>query len=110
MPTDIVILMTTVPVKADALVLARTLVDEQLAACVNILPTMTSVYRWKGVVEQDEEQQLIIKTTITRIQALQARLAELHPYEVPESLVLSVNSGSDNYLKWLRESTTITGL
>ena len=110
MPTDIVILMTTVPVKADALALARTLVDEQLAACVNILPTMTSVYRWKGVVEQDEEQQLIIKTTITRIQALQSRLAELHPYEVPESLVLSVNSGSDNYLKWLQESTTITGL
>tara|TARA_B100001123_G_scaffold403547_1_gene492127 strand:- start:794 stop:1126 length:333 start_codon:yes stop_codon:yes gene_type:complete len=110
MPTDIVILMTTVPVKADALALARTLVDEKLAACVNVLPTMTSVYRWKGAVEQDEEQQLIIKTTVTCIQALQLRLAELHSYEMPESLVISVNSGADNYLRWVRESTTITVL
>ncbi len=110
MPTDIVLLMTTVPVKTDALALARTLVDDKLAACVNVLPIMTSFYRWKGVVEQEEEQQLIIKTTVTRIKALQSRLAELHPYEVPESLVLSVNSGADNYLRWLRESTTITVL
>ena len=110
MPTEIVLLMTTGPVKADALALARTLVDEKLAACVNVLPIMTSVYRWKGVVEQDEEQQLIIKTTVTRIQALQSRLAELHLYEVPESLVFSVDSGADNYLRWLRESTAITVL
>jgi periplasmic divalent cation tolerance protein len=98
------IVLTTLGADADAGRLARTLVDEQLAACVNVLPPMSSVYRWKGKVEEDREQQLVIKTAAHRIPALEARLRELHPYEVPEFLVLRVDEGSDAYLAWLLDS------
>lgn len=101
---DAVIVLTTIGADADAAVLARTLVQERLAACVNILPPMTSVYRWKGQIEQDREQQLLIKTTAGRVAALETRLRALHSYEVPEFLVIRVTGGSDAYLHWLRES------
>jgi len=102
--SDAVIVLTTIGADADAAALARTLVEERLAACINVLPPMTSVYRWKGQVEQEREQQLLIKTTGGRVAALEARLRELHPYEVPEFLVVRVIGGSDAYLAWLRES------
>ena len=102
--SSIAIILTTLGADADAAALARTLVDERLAACVNALPPMTSTYRWKGAVEQDREQQLVIKTTADRVPALQARLRQLHPYELPEFLVLDA-TGSDAYLGWVREST-----
>ena len=86
-------------------VFARTLVEERLAACVNVLPPMTSIYRWKGVIEQDSEQQLVIKTSAARLTALEARVRELHPYDLPEFLVLSASGGSAGYLDWVREST-----
>ena len=95
-----VVVLTTLGADADAAALARTLVDERLAACVNVLPVMLSVYRWKGAVEQDREQQLVIKTAPDRLSALEARVRELHPYELPEFLVLSA-SGSRAYLDWL---------
>ena len=79
----IAIVLTTIGADADAAALARTLVEERLAACVNVLPPMTSFYRWKGAIEEDREQQLVIKTTPTRTVALEARLRELHPYELP---------------------------
>jgi periplasmic divalent cation tolerance protein len=97
------IVLTTLGADADATSIARTLIDERLAACVNILPVMTSVYRWQGKVEQDREQQVVIKTATDRVAALQARLRELHPYELPEFLVLDA-SGSDAYLAWVGES------
>jgi periplasmic divalent cation tolerance protein len=97
------IVLTTVGADADAAAIARTLIDERLAACVNILPAMTSVYRWQGKVEQDREQQLVIKTASDRVAALQARLRQLHPYELPEFLVLDA-TGSDAYLAWVGES------
>ena len=84
--------------------LARRLVEEHLAACVNVLPPMDSIYRWEGKVEEASERQLIIKTTVTRVEALKRRLSDLHPYDVPELLVLSVSDGSDAYLRWLSES------
>ena len=84
-----VIVLTTLAAEADAAALARTLVEERLAACVNVLPEMTSVYRWKGDIEQDRERQLVIKTSGETIEALRARLRELHPYELPEFLVLN---------------------
>lgn len=102
--TSPVIVLTTLGAQADAAAFARVLVDERLAACVNVLPPMTSVYRWKGVVEEDREQQLVIKTTSDRVAALEARFHELHPYEVPEFLVLAVSEGSPAYLEWLGES------
>lgn len=97
------IVLTTIGADADAASIAKTLVDERLAACVNILPPMTSVYRWQGNVEQDREQQMVIKTTSDRVEALHARLRQLHPYELPEFLVLAA-SGSDAYQAWVGES------
>jgi periplasmic divalent cation tolerance protein len=104
-PGEFVIVLTTVETEADAGRLARTLVEERLAACVNILAAMTSVYRWQGRIQQEHEHQLVMKTQSARIPALQARLRELHPYDVPELLVVPVMSGSEEYLGWVRENT-----
>jgi periplasmic divalent cation tolerance protein len=97
-----VIILTTLGADADAASLARVLVEERLAACVNVLPPMTSFYRWKGVVEEDREQQLVIKTTEDQVATIKVRFQELHPYELPEFVVLSA-SASDEYLTWMRE-------
>jgi periplasmic divalent cation tolerance protein len=104
MSASVSLVLTTLGADADAVALARTLVEERLAACVNVLPPMTSVYRWKGTVEQDREQQIVIKTTADRLTALEARLRALHPYEVPEFLVIPVAGGSAAYLQWVGES------
>ena len=101
-----VIVLTTVGLGFDAAQLARTLVDEQLAACVNVLPPMQSVYRWQGQVHVDDERQLVIKTSASRIEALERRVRALHPYDVPEWLVLDVAGGSPAYLDWLESVTT----
>ncbi len=101
---DVVIVLTTLGADADAAAFARVLVDERLAACVNILPPMTSIYRWKDAVEQDREQQVIMKTTAGRLAALEARLRELHSYELPEFLVFPASGGSAAYLDWVRNS------
>lgn len=100
-----VLVLVTWPADRAADTLARTLVEERLAACVNVLADMRSVYRWEGVVHEDAERQLLIKTTADRLEALEARVAALHPYEVPEFLVLPVGGGSDKYLDWLHAAT-----
>jgi periplasmic divalent cation tolerance protein len=93
--------LTTIGADPDAAVLAKTLVNERLAACVNVLPPMSSVYRWKGEVEEDREHQLVIKTTPDKLTALERRLRELHPYELPEFIVLS-GRASAAYADWAR--------
>ena len=103
---DAVIVLTTVSADTDAGALARTLVDERVAACVSILPPMTSVYRWKGNVEEEREQQLLIKTTRDRLEALETRLHQLHPYDVPEFLVFAAEGISGAYAEWLTASLT----
>ena len=105
MDTDCVLVFTTLGASANVQAFATTLVTERLAACVNVLGTIDSVYRWKGAVESEREQQLLIKTTADRISALEIRLHELHSYEVPEFLVLPIVGGSERYLGWVREST-----
>ena len=105
--SEYAIVLTTLPLSADATAFARTLVDERLAACVNVLGVMVSAYRWDGRVTEDGERQLIIKTRTNRLAALEARLAALHPYDTPEFLVLPVAGGSDRYLTWVRESTSV---
>ena len=100
----ITLVLTTLGASADYDRFARTLVDERLAACVNVLPPMRSTYRWKGTVEQDDERQVVIKTTADRVEALRARVGELHPYELPEFIVLAVADGDRGYLDWIRES------
>ena len=102
--SQIVVVLTTMPDDARTDEVARTLVTEGVAACVNIHPRMESVYRWKGAVERDSERQLVIKTTADRVDALRQRLHELHPYQLPEFLVLPVESGSDAYVRWVSES------
>jgi periplasmic divalent cation tolerance protein len=99
-----VIVLVTYPADRDPLPLARTLVQEQLVGCVNILAPMQSVYRWEGKVEQASEHQLVMKTTRERVEALKVRLGDLHPYDVPELLVLPIEGGGESYLKWLAES------
>ena len=101
-PSSVVIVLSTFPADQDPAHLATTLVEEHLAACVNVLPVMTSIYRWEGKVEQAGEHQLVIKTTAKRVEALTARLASLHPYDVPEIVVLSVDGGSAAYLRWVQ--------
>jgi periplasmic divalent cation tolerance protein len=106
-PSDqFVIVLTTLPAEGDAEELASQLVEERLAACVNILPPMRSVYRWKKAVERADERQLVIKTTRARVTALEARVRKLHPYDVPEFVVLAIDSGSADYLSWLSDSTS----
>ena len=99
----IAIVLTTIGADADAASLARTLVEERLAACVNILPPMTSFYRWKDAIEEAREQQLVMKTTPDQVAALGTRLRELHPYELPEFIVLDATA-SVAYAAWVRES------
>ena len=106
MNPEYVIVLTTLPTDADGTAFGRTLVDERLAACVNLLPPMTSVYRWEGHVEQDTERQVIIKTSRERVAALWDRIRELHPYEVPELVVLPIVDGNDAYLRWIGESVS----
>ncbi len=100
--SSFVIVLSTFPADQDPIPLATALVDEHLAACVNVLPPMRSIYRWEGKVEQASEHQLVIKTRAERVEAVKARLASLHPYDVPEVLVLSIAGGADSYLHWIQ--------
>ena len=106
MTHDYVVVLTTLPQDADGPAFARGLLEERLAACVNLLPVMESVYRWEGDIEQEPERQVVIKTTRERVAALWDRVRELHPYDVPEFLVLPVVDGNDAYLRWVAECTS----
>ncbi len=99
-----VVVLTTVPADFDAEPLAARLVEAKLAACVNILPAMRSVYRWKHAVEKADERQLVIKTTAACVARLEEWIRKIHPYEVPEFVVLPLVGGSADYLSWLSES------
>ncbi|RXZ44568.1 divalent-cation tolerance protein CutA [Crenobacter cavernae] len=98
------IVLCNAPDEATASRLAETLVGEGLAACVNLLAPCRSVYRWQGRVETASEVPMLIKTTAERYPALEARLAELHPYEVPEIVALPLSAGLPAYLAWLADS------
>jgi periplasmic divalent cation tolerance protein len=105
MRAEYVVVLTTLPADADGAAFGRSLVDERLAACVNLLAPMDSVYRWEGQVEQERERQVIIKTSRARLSDLWDRVRELHPYEVPEFLVLTIADGNEAYLRWVGEAT-----
>ncbi|MDQ3212571.1 MAG: divalent-cation tolerance protein CutA [Acidobacteriota bacterium] len=107
MTHDYVVVLTTLPPDADAAAFARGLIEERLAACVNLLPVMESVYRWEGDIEQESERQVVIKTSRERVPTLWDRVRELHPYDVPEFLVLPVVDGNDAYLRWVAECTSL---
>lgn len=94
------------PDAASAQAIAETLVGEQLAACVNRLPGISSTYRWHDAVTTDREELLLIKTTASRFDALKTRLLQLHPYELPELIAVPVERGHTAYLDWVRANTT----
>ena len=99
-----VVALTTVPADFDATSLAQDLVASGLAACVTILPGVTSIYTWDGVPQVDREQQLVIKTLSDVTDAVFAVLQERHPYDVPEFIVLPIVDGSEEYLAWVEKS------
>ena len=98
--------LSTCPDAEAAAKIARALVEERLAACVNRLPGMLSTYRWQGEIHDDSEVLLVIKTTRERFGALRDRLMELHPGEVPELVALEIAEGLPAYLDWLTRETT----
>jgi periplasmic divalent cation tolerance protein len=98
------IVLTTVSSKEEALRIATALVEEHLAACVNLIDGIHSIYRWQGAVESADEIQLVIKTSVEKLELLEAAIQRLHSYDVPEFLVLPVENGSKAYLHWLHEN------
>ena len=98
------VILCTVPDPDTAGTIASILVNEQLAACVNIVPGISSVYRWKGAVEQDKECLLLIKTDRGMWSALESRIQSLHPYELPEIIAVPIATGQQDYLQWITDS------
>ena len=102
--TDFQIVLSTCADREQAERIAYRLVEQQLAACVNILPGVQSIYRWQGNVESAAEVLMVIKTSASLTPEVQSTIASLHSYEVPELLVLPVSGGSEAYLAWLKAS------
>jgi len=102
MPDTVLLCCCSCPDAACARMIADTLVAERLAACVNHLPGIRSTYRWQGQVTTDSEELLLIKTTVAGLDALKARLLQLHPYELPELVAIPVTHGHGAYLDWVR--------
>lgn len=102
--SDYLVLLTTLPSEEQAVELAKELLERRLVACVNVLPGVRSLYRFKGVFSDDREHLLLMKTSAARYHDLAAAVSELHPYEVPELVALPVERGSKSYLGWVSES------
>ncbi len=98
--TELLVVFVTVGNEVDAGRIARTILEERLAACVNILPGIHSIYRWEGTIEGESEALLIIKTSRELLEDLKAKIHEIHPYEVPELIALGVEDGLDGYIDW----------
>jgi periplasmic divalent cation tolerance protein len=103
--TDAIVILVTAGSEAEAEMIAKAVVEEQIAACVNILSPMRSVYRWEGKVTDDREWLLLIKTRAERFAAVETRVKALHSYQVPEVIALPIMAGTEEYLRWLREET-----
>ena len=106
MPSDECLVLCSCPTIDSAHELAGGLVEQRHAACVSILPGLTSVYAWKGQIESAEESLLLIKTRLANFSELERFIKQQHPYEVPEILAIPVQEGSADYLAWLRESVS----
>jgi periplasmic divalent cation tolerance protein len=101
-----VVALSTVGSAEDAERIARALVERRLAACVNVVPGVASVYRWKGEICRDQEWLLVVKTRGEKLDALREALVALHPYELPELVALPIEAGHAPYLAWLDESVS----
>ncbi len=107
--TDLCLVLSTVPSAEEGTGIARRLVEERLAACVNVVPNARSFYVWQGVLEEAAEALLLIKTRRDRYPALARRIQELHSYSVPEILAIPIESGSPAYLDWVLETVAPGG-
>ena len=108
MSETVTVVITTLPDRAAALGLARELIARRLAACVNVLAECTSVYRWRGEVENATETPVLIKTRSALFAEVEAAIRELHPYELPEIIAVPVSCGSSGYLDWVAAETVIS--
>ena len=102
--TDKILVLTTAGSKEEARKIGRALVERLLAACVNIVPQVTSVYRWEGEIEEAEEWLLVVKTTREAFERVREAIVEMHSYEVPECICVSIDDGSVEYLSWIGQS------
>lgn len=105
-PMEVLLVLTNLPSRETAQDMARLLIEQRVAACVNLLPPCRSVYRWKGDVQTDEEHPVLIKTTRGRYAALEAAVRAAHPYELPEIIALPVAAGFPAYLQWVADETS----
>ncbi|MEI7842058.1 MAG: divalent-cation tolerance protein CutA [Gallionellaceae bacterium] len=105
MKSDVLIVLSNFPDYVSAEAAATRLIEQNLAACVNILPTCTSIYRWEGKIEHANEVPLLIKTTLTAYPKMENALRELHPYELPEIIAVPVAAGLPAYLNWVTQET-----
>ncbi len=103
---EALLVLTNLPDRASAERLAEELIEQRLAACINILSPCRSVYRWKGRIQHDEEHPMLVKTTRERYPALEAAIRAGHPYELPEIIALPVTTGLEEYLQWLAAETS----
>ncbi len=106
MSTDARTVLVTVPNADDAEGIVRVLLDERLVACGTIVPNVVSLYRWEGAIERAGEVMVILKTTASAFDAMRHRVVELHPYDVPEVLSLSVDAGHGPYLDWVHQEVS----
>jgi len=104
--SDVFLGYCTVPTEAIGKKIAQDLIQENLIACLNIIPDLTSIYRWKGQVRKDKEFLCLIKTQKTHIQEIIPRIQKIHPYEVPEIIFHPIHNGLPIYMDWIRETTT----
>jgi periplasmic divalent cation tolerance protein len=102
--TDKTLVLSTTESIDQARRIAEALLERKLAACVNIIPRITSIFRWKGEVQEAEEWLLLIKTNRSAFERLRAALKELHPYELPECIAVAIDDGSEEYLNWITDS------
>ncbi len=104
--TDATLVLTTLPNPEVAAKLAKSIVEEKLAACANLFPALRSVYRWDATIQDDNEVLVLFKTQKAHYERLKSRILELHPYELPEVLAIPVEQGHQAYLDWIARETT----
>jgi periplasmic divalent cation tolerance protein len=102
---EVMVVFITAPNEEEAAGIARSLVESKLAACVNIVKNIRSIYSWQGNIEDDSEVLMVVKTKKGLFNALSSRVRELHSYDVPEIIALPITDGSEDYIKWLLDST-----
>ncbi|MGB6222582.1 divalent-cation tolerance protein CutA [Haloferula sp.] len=107
MKSEVMVVLCTFPDFEKARQIGAGLVERQVAACINLLPGATSIYRWEGKIEEESEVLGVIKTTAEAYPALEAAILELHPYETPEVLALPIGRGAEKYLRWVADSVSI---